>query len=279
MTSVAAWFVEPWTTTATPVFTYKSFLGLTGILPVAVAAGSALLYVLLAFGLAPLIRPQSPAAKARFETCRYAHNVLLFMFSLLCCGSTFFHMLTSGEFNSLDTVLCADPPRYIMVLNMLFTFSKIYEWGDTLFLVWLSPRGANSFLHVYHHATTFWLFLLVSDLPGPLRMGLLLNGFVHTLMYAHYAWPFPKKIVPLITIAQMAQLATVTYLWTITPQQCERFASFPSTYFWEFLTPYAMVPVYLIFFIHFFVNRFLFSSGGSRRRSEKSGEHADKKSK
>jgi hypothetical protein len=143
-----------------------------------------------------------------------------------------------------------------MILNFFFTISKIYEWGDTFFVVWLSPRGANSFLHIYHHATTFWLFLLVSDLPGPLRMGLLLNGFVHTLMYAHYAWPFPKPLVPLITLSQIAQLGAVTYLWTITPASCTRFASFQETYFWEFLTPYGMVPVYLIFFVHFFIQRF-----------------------
>jgi hypothetical protein len=259
-------FVEEWaSSTQDPyVFTYDRFLGFGHPIPALVSAGSAVAYLILVYLVAPLLRPTTSSATRVLEKLRKIHNIVLFLFSFVCFSSTLIYMIASGEIASLRRTLCDDPPRWMSLLNTAFTFSKIYEWGDTLFLVWLSPRGANSFLHVYHHATTFWLFLLVSDLPGPLRMGLLLNGFVHTLMYAHYAWPFPKAVVPAITAAQIAQLATVTYLWTITPSTCERFSSFPEDYWLEFLTPYSMVPVYLLFFVQYFMTRFLF---GSRKRT------------
>ena len=41
-----------------------------------------------------------------------------------------------------------------------------WEWGDTFFLVALGSRPPE-FLHLYHHATTFWLFCLVVNMPGP----------------------------------------------------------------------------------------------------------------
>ena len=130
-----------------------------------------------------------------------------------------------------------------------------------MFLVLLRPAKDKSFLHVYHHATTFWLFLLVSDLPGPVKTGLLLNGGVHALMYAHYAWPFPKPLVPFVTGSQILQLMYVTYLWSISPATCPRVAAFPSDHFFEFVSPYVFVPVYIVFFIHFFAQRFLFGGG------------------
>ena len=57
-----------------------------------------------------------------------------------------------------------------------------------------------------HHATTFWLFCFVMNLPGPEKFGLLMNGGVHTLMYSHYWRQWPKAFVPLITGLQIMQL-------------------------------------------------------------------------
>ena len=98
------------------------------------------------------------------------------------------------------------------------------------------------------------------NMPGPEKFGLLLNGGVHTLMYSHYWKTWPKQLVPLITVAQICQLAFVTYSWTITPGTCSKtsaFADAPSKLPLEFATPYAMVPVYLWFFLVFFAKRFL----------------------
>jgi len=118
---------------------------------------------------------------------------------------------------------------------------------------------AQTFLHQYHHCTTFWLFLIVANTPGSTKMGPLLNGFVHTLMYSLYTNPkaWPRAAVPFITMGQIAQLAFVTYVWWVVPNYCPAYSSYPELHFLEYLTPYFMVPVYLLFFIYFFFNRFI----------------------
>ena len=47
-------------------------------------------------------------------------------------------------------------------------------------LIW--QRRSLDFLHTYHHATTFCLFLAVMNFPGAEKCGMLLNGFVHLIM-------------------------------------------------------------------------------------------------
>jgi hypothetical protein len=113
-------------------------------------------------------------------------------------------------------------------------------------------------LHCFHHSTTFWLFLLVSNLPVAVKTGTLLNGGVHTIMYFYYADPtaFPKRWTPLITQGQILQLVTVTVLWIITPWVCDAYASFPADHFPEYVTPQVMVPSYILMFLSFYFVRF-----------------------
>jgi hypothetical protein len=118
-----------------------------------------------------------------------------------------------------------------------------------------SEASELNFLHLYHHCTTFWLFLLVADLPGTLKLGPLLNGFVHFLMYGHYVRPIPFAYI--ITICQIAQLSFVTWSWYLVATHCPGYKEFTEKHFLEYLTPYFMVPVYLVFFIKFFFERFL----------------------
>ena len=229
----------------------------------ALAGGTSLVYLWVVYWLAPRTVPSN---KDLLSFMKKAHNIFLFLFSLLCCGSTFVWMVLNGEMGvgagagkGMKPMVCQPIPLWMWYLNLAFTFSKIYEWADTVFLVWSNPAKPKlMFLHVYHHATTFWLFLHVSCFASTIKMGLLLNGGVHTLMYAHYAWPFPKKLVPFITLSQIAQLLFVTYVWSITPGTCGgRLGEFPSEHPFDFVTPYCFVPVYIIFFVKFFVERFL----------------------
>jgi hypothetical protein len=242
-------------------FTYSQVAGAGAPWPLLLSAGSALAYLILVYVIAPQLRPRSSDAVSRFKLFKYYHNVALFFFSLISCTSTFYFMWTDSQFSSLQRTTCDNAaPYWLVYLNLAFVLSKVWEWIDTVMLVWSAKDFSKlNFLHVYHHATTFWLFLLVANFPGCIKMGLLLNGFVHTLMYAHYAWPFPKAIVPFITMAQIVQLFFVTYMWTVTPTICGgdyavfAFRSQPL----EFLTPYIFVPVYIIFFLRFFFKRFV----------------------
>ena len=76
---------------------------------------------------------------------------------------------------------------------------------------------------------------------------------------SHYWRPWPKALVPAITVLQIAQLAVVTYAWTVSPGECpaERWAKAPEEHVLAYLTPYAMVPVFLWLFVVFFVKRFI----------------------
>lgn len=193
------------------------------------------------------------AVAARGASHGYAHHVALCLYSLAAFSATLYHIVSTGEAASLTAFACAPLPAWLRLVSLSFTLSKLWEWRDTLVML---ERGDSlrkiGFLHLYHHATTFLLFIDVMNFAGAEKSGMLLNGFVHTLMYAHYAWRLPKALRPLITAAQLVQLAGVTWLWHATPALCPAYADFHVRHPVEFAVPYALVPVYLAFFLHFF---------------------------
>lgn len=235
-------------------------LQLSGFAPAAIMVATALIYF---FVLVPVVfpatKPQGDLAVARCKRSRSVHNLVLFLYSGACCFSTAAWLFHKGELFSWHALLCTPVEgTWLRALSATFTLSKLVEWIDTAFLVWLG-RSPPQFLHKYHHATTFWLFCFVMNLPGPEKFGLLMNGGVHTMMYSHYWRPWPKALVPAITVLQITQLAVVTYAWTVSPGECpaERWAKAPEEHVLAFLTPYAMVPVFLWLFVVFFVKRFI----------------------
>lgn len=195
---------------------------------------------------------------------RNSHNFFMFAYSGVCCLTAFVWMLLTGQLTSWQKMACQPVEgTYMRVLSTSFTLSKIYEWLDTMFLIKLgrrpfNPFSAKGFLHLYHHATTFCVFCFVMNFPGPEKMGMLLNGFVHTLMYNHY-WKAWKTVSPaLITVAQMIQLAFVMYVWLDIPRACQDKYGAASGSIWFYVPVYGMVGVYLVFFIVFFAQRFVF---------------------
>ncbi|KAJ1489463.1 ELO family [Baffinella frigidus] len=155
---------------------------------------SAVIYYGLVKLVMPATRPTSEASRKRLGAVRDAHNLFLFVFSAVCCISTAFWLYSEGQLFSWSKLMCVPVEgTWLRLLSVVFLLSKIWEWGDTAFLIWLGSRPPE-FLHLYHHATTTWLFCMVVNLPGPEKFGLLLNGGVHMLMYSHYwrAWPKVK---------------------------------------------------------------------------------------
>lgn len=198
------------------------------------------------------------------KSWREYHNISLFLYSGFVCFSTFAFMFSDGQFTNWNKMMCGKVEgTWLRVVSVSFTLSKIYEWIDTMFLVKCGRRPVSiftpkGFLHLYHHMTTFWLFCFVYNMPGPEKLGMLLNGGVHTLMYNHY-WKRWKNVSPaIITILQMAQLAYVIYAWYRCPLDCgEPYSRAPTEDPAGFNTPYLMVPVYLLFFIIFFLQTFV----------------------
>ena len=263
-------------------------LQLDNYMPAAIMVSSALIFTFL---LVPMVFPkfkpgEDAQRKEMLAGLRSWHNLALCAYSAFCCLVTLWEMNRTGQLFSWTLLLCTPVEgTWLRFLSITFTLSKLWEWGDTLFLVALGSRPPE-FLHLYHHATTFWLFFIVMNLPGtslprlllgesktlcltllcpkrawlgPEKFGLIMNGGVHTLMYSHYYRSWPKPLVPAITVLQIVQLATVTYAWAVSPAVCPAasFADAPKEHFLEFVTPYFMVPVYLFFFCVFFVKRFI----------------------
>ena len=97
------------------------------------------------------------------------------------------------------------------VWSFLFPVSKIFEFGDTLFVV--LKKKQLIFLHWYHHITVLWFCWYCLAYPiGPGRLFACINLFVHTIMYGYYAvsashlYRIPRWVNMLVTTLQIAQM-------------------------------------------------------------------------
>jgi len=86
------------------------------------------------------------------------------------------------------------PP--IANLLWLFYVSKIWDFWDTIFIVIGKKWRQLSFLHVYHHTTIFLFYWLNvnSQYDGDIYLTILLNGFIHTVMYTYYFISMHTKV-------------------------------------------------------------------------------------
>lgn len=241
-------------------------LVLSSYIPAAICISSFVLYWFIYLPiLLPATAPSSEEARARLKVARQVHNFALFAYSGACCTAAAAFLYSDGQLFSWEALLCRPVEgTWLRIVSCTFTLSKLWEWGDTAFLVWFGR--APEFLHRYHHATTFWLFCFVMNLPGPEKFGMLLNGGVHTLMYWHYWKPWPKPLVPFITVLQILQLSFVTYAWHATPRICQgsAFAEAPTVHWVSYLTPYCFVPVFLYLFVVLFLKRFILGNNNKK---------------
>lgn len=233
-------------------------LSLSNPIPAVLTFGSVGIYCCLILFVFPYLSPKCEDGKKAMEKFAKRHFALLFAYSGICFSATLYHVIQAGELQNIQGYFCTPLPTWLRAFSLSFVLSKLWEWVDTGIDIWRGKSLSKiGFLHCYHHATTFFLFLLVENFPGTEKSGMLLNGFVHTLMYYHYAFRLPKFFRPFITAAQIVQLITVTYIWHVTPTTCVEHGDFPKEHVWEFLFPYLFVPVYCIFFVKFFVESYL----------------------
>mmetsp|Transcript_118672 Transcript_118672/g.343229 ORF Transcript_118672/g.343229 Transcript_118672/m.343229 type:complete len:273 (-) Transcript_118672:29-847(-) len=113
-----------------------------------------------------------------------------------------------------------DPP--LANLLWLFYISKIWDFWDTIFIVLGKKWRQLSFLHVYHHITIFLFYWLNANVfyDGDVYLTIVLNGFIHTVMYTYYFIcmhtkdPATGKSLPIwwksyLTLMQMIQFITM----------------------------------------------------------------------
>jgi len=75
---------------------------------------------------------------------------------------------------------------FVMYVHFL---SKVYEMGDTLIMILKGNMRQVSFLHVYHHALTFypsWWIVFRYSPGGDAFLSCALNSLVHVFMYGYY---------------------------------------------------------------------------------------------
>lgn len=141
----------------------------------------------------------------------------------------------------------------------LFSFSKIIELGDTLFIV--LRKTPLAFLHWYHHITVLVLswFAFTVDTAVSIWFGCL-NFCVHSIMYTYYTMKasgchVPEGVAQLITILQISQMFfgfasnVLAYLQFSRGMEC----SYDGTLIFMGLFIYA---TYILLFINFFYQRY-----------------------
>eukprot|EP00514_Thraustochytrium_sp_LLF1b_P002829 CAMPEP_0184513068 /NCGR_PEP_ID=MMETSP0198_2-20121128/3228_1 /TAXON_ID=1112570 /ORGANISM="Thraustochytrium sp., Strain LLF1b" /LENGTH=277 /DNA_ID=CAMNT_0026903157 /DNA_START=91 /DNA_END=924 /DNA_ORIENTATION=- len=142
------------------------------------------------------------------------HNFILFALSLYMCLETI-RQAFLGNYklfgNDLET---GDEPHSEGMSRIIYIFyvSKAYEFVDTLIMILCKKFNQVSFLHCYHHATIFFIWWVIATYApgGDAYFSVILNSFVHTVMYAYYffsalGFNFVKPIKPYITGMQMTQ--------------------------------------------------------------------------
>ena len=107
-----------------------------------------------------------------------------------------------------DNSYKSDPS--VIFWSWLFVWSKIFEFGDTLFIILRKQK--LTFLHWYHHAMT--VICVFSYFPGMLpinRWTGSMNYLIHSIMYNYYSAKvfkirMPRFISIIITALQIMQM-------------------------------------------------------------------------
>jgi elongation of very long chain fatty acids protein 4 len=162
----------------------------------------------------------------------------------------------------------------------LFYCSKVLDFMDTFFMILGKKWAQVSFLHVYHHWSIFqiyWLNLWVGY-DGDIYLTIVLNGFIHTIMYSYYLCStqkgilgsFAKAVKPFITSMQLAQFFTmIAQASVLLSSGCTTYPRNTTKLYFGYI--WTMVAL----FGHFFVTSYLTkpkSKNGSSKNGSKNGK-------
>lgn len=152
--------------------------------------------------------------------------------------------------------------------SYMFTISKVYELGDTIFIVFRKQKLI--FLHWYHHITVLcysWFSYMEHAAPG--RWFIVMNYTVHSFMYTYYClralkFRFPKWVNIFITSIQLMQMVVGMGLNMWTYHLKEQGIACQQSYQnlrWGLL----MYASYFVLFAHFFYNTYLKTTKSTKK--------------
>ena len=175
------------------------------------AFGIALAYLLFV-ALGRVLMPHLPSVRGLYPF-KFAYNMIQVMLcSYMCIEAGVraydagYTLLPCNAFNH------ANPP--IGFILYVFYLSKILDFMDTFFIIAEKRWKQLSFLHVYHHFSIFlfyWLNLNVGY-DSDVYMTIVLNGFIHTVMYTYYFVSLHTKEIwwkSAFTMSQMIQFVVM----------------------------------------------------------------------
>lgn len=189
-------------------------------------------------------------------------NTFLAIFSAsFLCISYITDVSVAHNTDGLHGIICiAEQTTSSPLWLWLFNMSKLFELGDTVFLV--LRKKPVIFLHWYHHITVLCYTWFASAAGASLgRIFATTNAFVHTLMYTYYALQAidlkaPKSISMSITIIQTLQM--------VIGLSCSIYAKISKWRGDTCLTPHHLIDLalvmylsYFVLFIHFFIQAYI----------------------
>lgn len=142
--------------------------------------------------------------------------------------------------------------------SYIFAISKVYELGDTVFIV--LRKQPLIFLHWYHHiATLMYCWFSYTELIGPARWFMFMNFAVHSIMYSYYTlkalqFKVPRFISMLITALQLSQMAVALTVNIYTYNDVIKSSGKSDCYqtYSNFMVSLVMYISYLALFANFF---------------------------
>jgi len=167
----------------------------------------AFLYVIVVFGGKKLMQD-----RPRFElrSLLALWNIGLGVFSALgafrCIEESAQKVAADGLYKSAIEGEFYSGPAGFWVL--LFTLSKLVEFGDTLFIV--ARKQQLIFLHWYHHLSTLvYVWNSYAEQTSTGRWCIMMNYTIHALMYNYYALKAMKFNVPRFIMVTITSLQTI----------------------------------------------------------------------
>ncbi|KAF9179866.1 hypothetical protein BGZ51_006470 [Haplosporangium sp. Z 767] len=171
----------------------------------------------------PAEKTQSGAAMTAFV---FVHNLILCVYSGITFYNMFPAMVRNFRTHTLFDAYC-DTDRSLWNGSLgywgyLFYLSKFYEVIDTIIIILKGRR--SSLLQTYHHAgamITMWSG--INYQATPIWIFVVFNSFIHTVMYAYYAFtsigfhPPGKKYLTSMQITQFLVGITIAVSYLFVP--------------------------------------------------------------
>lgn len=165
----------------------------------------------------------------------------------------------------------------LRIANVVWWYyvSKCMEFMDTFFFILRKKENQLSFLHIYHHSTMFCVWWAGTRFVpgGSVLSAVMVNCFVHVLMYSYYAlaamgpriqkYLWWKKYLTMIQLVQFAAGVSVGIYLIVSGCQFTRWMQYV-------FVCYALS--FLMLFSDFYKNAYMLRGDGRRPDSKKEAE-------